>query len=71
MEGMNRSIGDNMFVISKHVPISVGSSWGNDNYKDYFVIDCVKHFVKYLLDRKSEQDIKLNKPLVFTTEDEP
>ena len=46
MEGMNRSIGDNMFVISKHVPISVDFSWGNDYYKDSFGTACFNDFVK-------------------------
>ena len=44
MEGMNRSIGDNMFVISKHVHISVGFSFNNDCYKDYFGTDCFIDF---------------------------
>ena len=56
MDGMNTSIGDNMFVISNHVPISVGFNWGtkreapinNDYNKDYFGIDWVKHFVNDL-----------------------
>ena len=68
MEGMNGDIGDNMFVVSKHVPNTDCSSWGNDNYKDYFGIDCIEHFVKDLLDIESKYKIKINKPLVFITE---
>ena len=73
LEGMNRSIGDKMFVISKQVPISVGFSWGsaslvtltkseapfnNDCYEDYFGTDCIKHFLKDL-DIESNYNINL------------
>ena len=70
MQGMNRCIGDNMFVICKHVPISSGFSWGNDYYKDYFGTDCITYFVRDLLDIEGQHNIKLNKPMVFTTVDE-
>ena len=67
MQGLNRCIRDNTFVISKHVPISSGFNRGKDYYKDYFGTDCIKDFVKNLLDI---YNIKLSKPMVFTTEDE-
>ena len=70
MEGYNRSIGDNLFVISKNVPFSVGFSWGNDYNKDYFVTDCFKNFLKDVLDVQSKYNIKLSKPMKFITEDE-
>ena len=49
--------------------ISIGFSWGNDNYRDYFGPDYIKRFVKELLDLKCKHNMKLNKPLLFTTED--
>ena len=70
MEGINRSIGNNMFVISKHVPFSVGFSWGNNYYKAYFVTDCIEDFVKGLLNVESKYNIKLSKPMTFTNEEE-
>ena len=52
------------------MPISVGFSWGNGYYKDYFGTDYFKHFVKDLLDTESKYKIMRNKPMIFTTEDE-
>ena len=52
LEGIVRSVEDNMFVISKHVLISIGFTWGNDYYKEYFSTDYIKHFVTELLDIK-------------------
>ena len=54
MEVMNRSIGDKMFVISEHVPILVGFSWGSDHYKDYFDTDRIKDCFNDLLDREQK-----------------
>ena len=75
MEGMIGSIEENLFVISRNVPIAFGFSWGlkseapfdNDFYKDCFGAECIKHFVKNLLDIESKFKIKLSKPMVLTT----
>ena len=59
-----------MFVISKHVLISVGFSCGNDYYKDYFGTDSLKNFIKNFLCIECKFNIKPNKPMIFFPEDE-
>ena len=41
MEGVNKKIGDNTYIISTHVPIAIGFSF-NANYESYFGLDCIK-----------------------------
>ena len=62
--------------ISDHVPIAVGFSWGraslvslikgeapfNGNYESYFGPDCIKDYVKDLLEIETEINFKLTKP---------
>ena len=69
MDSINKKIGDNTYKISDHVPIAIGFSW-NGEYKSYFGSDCIKAYVKDLLEIEIENNLKLNKPIIFNKEDE-
>ena len=68
MDSINKKIGDNTYEISDHVPIAVGFS-NNGNYKPDFGPDCIKDYVKDLLEIETENNFKLNKPMIFNKED--
>ena len=83
MNSFNKKIGDNTYKISNHIPVVVGLSWGranpvsptkgeapfNGNYESYFGPDCIKDYVKDLLEIETENKFKLNKPIIFIKED--
>ena len=68
MDSINKKIGDNTYKISEFVPIAIGFSWNGD-YKSYFGSDCIKDYVKHLLEIETENNFKLNKPIMFNKED--
>ena len=68
MDSINKKIGDNTYKIFDHVPIAIGFSWNGD-YKSYFGPDCIKDYVKDLLEIETEINFKLNKPIIFNKED--
>ena len=68
MEAVNKKIGDNMYKTAGSVPIAIGSGL-NGNYDSYFGPDCIKDYVKDLLEIETENKIKLNKPMIFKKED--
>ena len=76
MDSNNKKIGDNTYKISDHVPFAVGFSWGtkgeapnNGNYKSYSGPDCIKDDVKDLFEIETENNFKLNNPMIFNKED--
>ena len=69
MQVINRRIGDNMFVFSKHVLILISfilsqSSPNTTTTKTTFVLNALNAKVI-----ESKYNMKLNKPLIFTTQD--
>ena len=40
------------------------------NFKHYFGLDCIKTFARDLLEIETENNFKLNKPMIFNKEDE-
>ena len=69
MDSINKKIVDNTHKISDHVPIVVGFIWGtkveapnNGSYKSYFGPDCIKDYVKDLLEIETENNFKLKTP---------
>ena len=46
-----------------------GEAPNNGNYKSYFGPDCIKDYVKDLLDIETENNFKLNNPMIFNKED--
>ena len=79
MNNINKKIGDNTYKISDHAPIAVGFSCvraslvtptkgetpNNGNYKSYFGPDFIKGYVKDLLEIETENNFKLNNPMIF------
>ena len=68
MKGTDQKIGDNTYKISEHVPIAVGYNY-NCNHRSYFGSNCIKDFLKDLLEIETQHSIKFNKTMVFTEED--
>ena len=68
MDSINKKIGDNTNNISDHVLIAIGLSCYGD-YKSYFGPDCIKDYVKDLLEIKTQNNFNLNKPIKFNKED--
>ena len=68
MEIVSKKIGDKTYKISNHVPIAVGISF-NGSYKSYFGLNCIKDYVKDLLEIETENNFKLNIPMTFNKED--
>ena len=68
MDSINKKLGDNTYKIFDHVSIAIGFSWNGD-YKSYFGPDCIKDYVKDLLEIETEINFKLNKPIIFNKED--
>ena len=54
-------------MIAEHIQISIGDIW-QSIFKYYFVIDCIKRFARDLLEIETENNFKLNKPMIFTEE---
>ena len=68
MVGINEKIGDNTYKTSGHLPNAIGFSWNGD-YKSYFSPDCVKDCVRDVMEIETENNFKLNKPIIFNKED--
>ena len=67
MDRINKKIDDNIYKISDHVRIAVGFSWGTNDeapdngiYKSSFGPDCIKDYVKDLLEIETENNFKLH-----------
>ena len=50
------------------MPLAIGFSWNGD-YKTCFGPDCVKDYVKDLLEIETENNFELNIPMMFNKED--
>ena len=60
---------DYKYVIAEHILISVGYIW-QGNIKYYLGLDCIKRFARYLLEIETENNFKLDKPMIFNVKDE-
>ena len=83
MKGTDEKIGSNTYKISEHAPIAIGYSWhsrhqwqsmtegqsGNLLRRSYFGPDCIKDYVRDLLEIETKHSIKINKAMLFTEED--
>ena len=85
MKGTDEKIGSKTYKISEHVPIAIGYSWhskdeelskdevynrsGNLLRRSYFGPDCIKDYVRDLLEIETKHSIKINKAMIFTEED--
>ena len=67
IDSINEKIGNNTYKISDHVPLAIGFSWNGD-YKTYFGPDCIKDYVKDPLEMETENNFKLNIPMIFNKE---
>ena len=72
MKGTDEKIGSNTYKISEHAPIAIGYSWhsrhqsGNLLCQSYFGPDCIKDYVRDLLEKETKHSIKINKAMLFT-----
>ena len=83
MKGTDEKIGSNTYKISEPAPIAIGYSWhsrqqwqsmtesqsGNLLRRSYFGPDCIKDYVRDLLEIETKHSIKINKAMLFTEED--
>ena len=83
MKETDEEIGSNAYKISEHAPIAIGYSWhsrhqwqsmtegqsGNLLRRSYFGPDCIKNYVRDLLEIATNHSIKINKAMLFTEED--
>ena len=75
MKGTDEKIGSNTYKISEHAPNAIGCSWhsrhqsGNLLRRSYFGPDCIKDYVRELLEIETKHSIKINKAILFTEED--
>ena len=79
MKGTYEKIGINTSKISEHVPIAIGYSWHSKDevlsrsakllHKSYFGPDCIKDYVRDLLEIETKHSIKINKAMIFTEEE--
>ena len=75
MKGTDGKIGSNTYKISEHAPIAIGYSWhsrhqsGSLLCRSYFGPDCIKDYVRDLLEIETKHSIKINKAMLFTEED--
>ena len=70
MKGTDEKIGSNTYKISEHVPIAIGYSWHSKDEvrRSYFGSDCMKDYVRDLLEIETIHSIKINKAMIFTEE---
>ena len=85
LKGTDEKIGSNTYKISEHVPIAINYSWhskdevlskdevynrsGNLLRRSYFGPDCIKDYVRDLLEIETKHSIKINKAMIFTEKD--
>ena len=85
MKGTDEKIGSNTYKISEHVPIAIGYSWHSKDevlskdevynrstkwlHQSYFGPDCIKDYVRDVLEIETKHSIKINKAMLFTEED--
>ena len=78
MKGTDEKIGSNTYKISEHVPIAFGYSWHSKDEvlrkdevynRSYFGPDCIKDYVRDLLEIETKHSFKINKAMIFTEED--
>ena len=83
MKGTDEKIGSNTYKISEHAPIAIGYSWhSRDQWqsmtegqsenllrRSYFGPDCIKDYVRDLLEIETKHSIQINKAMLFTEED--
>ena len=71
-------IHSNTYKISEHVPIAIGYSWHSKDEvlikdevynRSNFGPDCIKDYVRDLIEIETKHSIKINKALIFTEED--
>ena len=75
MKGTDEKIGSNTYKISEHVPIAIGYSWQSKDEvlskdevcnRSYFGPDCIKDYVRDLIEIETKHCIKVNKAMKFT-----
>ena len=75
MKGTDEKINSNTYKISEHVPIAIGYSWHSKDEvlskdevynRSYFGPDCIKDYVRDLLEIETKHSIKINKAMIFT-----
>ena len=78
MKGTDEKIGSNTYKISEHVPIAIGYNWHSKDEvlskdevynRSYFGPDCIKDYVRNLLETETKHSIKINKAMIITEED--
>ena len=65
---VNVSSNDFKYVISQHIPISVGYIWPG-NFKYYFGLNCIRRFASELLEIETENNFKDKEKMAITEED--
>ena len=68
MKGTDEKIGRNTYKISEHSPNAIGYNY-NCKHQSYYDPDCIKYYVKDLLEIETKHSIKINKAMLFTEED--
>ena len=78
MKGTDEKIGSNIYKISEHVPIAIGYSWHSKdevlskdevNNRSDFGPDCIKDYVRDILEIETKHSIEINKAMLSTEED--
>ena len=72
MKGTDEKIGSNTYKISEHIPIAIGYSWHSKDEvlsRSYFGPDCIKDYVRDLLEIETKHCVKIIKAMLFTEED--
>ena len=78
MKGSDEKIGSNIYKTSEHVRIAIGYSWHSKDEvlskdevynRSYFGPDCIKDYVRDLIETETKHSIKINKAMIFTEED--
>ena len=67
MKGADDKTGSNTFKVSEHAPIAIGT--GNLLRRSYFGPNCIKDYVRDLLEIETKHSIKINKAMLFTEEE--
>ena len=68
LKGTDGKIGSNTYKISENAPIAIGYSW-HGRQQSYFGPDCIKDYVRDLLEIETKHSIKINKAMLFTADD--
>ena len=66
INGTDEKIGSNTCKISEHVIIAIGYSWHSKVRRSYFSPDCIKVYVRDLLEIETKHSVKINKGMLFT-----